>query len=61
MASTLDDLSSSMAALKAEARQTVEAKEAEVASARKEGEALKSRLEKTEGKLKVILLALFEI
>ena len=49
----MDDLSSSMAALKAEAGQTVEAKEAELASAREDGAALKGRLEETEGKLKV--------
>ena len=39
-----------MAALKAEAGQTVEAKKAELASARRDGEALKSRLEETEGR-----------
>merc|ERR1719264_2380433 len=48
----MEDLSSSMAALKAEAGQTVEAKQVELASARRDGEALKSRLEETEGRLK---------
>ena len=52
LAATMEDLSSSMAALKAEAKQTVEAKEAELASARTDGAALKGRLEEAEGKLK---------
>ena len=53
LSSTMEDLSSSMAALKAEAKQTVEAKAAELEKARREGEALRGRLQDTEAKLKV--------
>ena len=48
-----------MAALKAEAKQTVESREAELATARREGEALKGRLQDAEGKLKVGSNSLF--